>query len=208
MACLRIINCKRISAVNVETLFWSVAARLQSSRPNAARARLFNIYKPVIAESFWIRFTFKRRQFPMNLNYLRKEIDRLMAVLTRSVEGRIIGEEFILSLRAYSYCGHSNISACFTFETEVVGGHLLFWRSAALAFFTHGLNLSEVVRTAFGGCPSATPTEGNGSFVFLCHAARVQKALAVCKKELCINSILTPIANALNLWYYVVAFVA
>lgn len=63
-----------------------------------------------------------------------------------------------------------------------------FLRPSALAVFSHGLNLLEVFRAAFGGCFTATATEGNGGRVFLCHTQRLQKAVAVCKRELCINS--------------------
>jgi hypothetical protein len=63
----------------------------------------------------------------------------------------------------------------------------LFW-SSACASFSHLLNLLKVFGTAFRRRLSATATEGNGGFIFLCHAKRIQKALAVVKRELCINS--------------------
>lgn len=66
---------------------------------------------------------------------------------------------------------------------------LCLFRPSALALFPHGLNLAEVFRATLGGCLTTTATEGNGGGIFLCHAARVQKAVAVCKRELCINSI-------------------
>lgn len=56
-----------------------------------------------------------------------------------------------------------------------------FLRPTALAFFSHGLNFLEVFRPTLGGCFSATATEGDGGGVFLCHAARLQKPLAVCQ---------------------------
>ena len=65
---------------------------------------------------------------------------------------------------------------------------LCLLRPAALVLFAHGLNLSEVFRAFFGGCFSATATEGNGGWIFLCHTRSLQKAVAVCKRELCINS--------------------
>lgn len=82
-----------------------------------------------------------------------------------------------------------------------LGGHLRFfsWPSAP-ALFAHGLNLAEVFRATLGGCFSATATEGNGGGIFLCHARRVQKAVAVCKRELCINSIQKPIESIQQLW--------
>jgi len=70
----------------------------------------------------------------------------------------------------------------------LLGTLFYLFRPATLALFAHGLNLLEVFRTALGGCPTATTTEGDGGGVFLRHARSVQKAVAVCKRELCINS--------------------
>lgn len=63
----------------------------------------------------------------------------------------------------------------------------LFWPST-LAVFSHGLNFLEVIGATLGGRFSTTATQGNGGRIFLCHTEIVQKAVVVCKQELCINS--------------------
>ena len=74
---------------------------------------------------------------------------------------------------------------------RIMYGAILFgflWPSA-FAIFSLGLKHTIVLRAALGGCFTAKATEGNGGGIFLCHAARIQKAVAVCKQELCINCI-------------------
>lgn len=86
---------------------------------------------------------------------------------------------------------HADAAALFagsTNENAIENHALTFLRPSTLALFSHGLNFLEVLRAALGGCLAATATEGNGCGVFLCHTQRLQKAVAVCKRELCINS--------------------
>jgi len=63
----------------------------------------------------------------------------------------------------------------------LLGTLFYLFRPATLALFAHGLNFLEVFRPALGGCFTATATEGNGGWIFLCHARRLQKPLAVCQ---------------------------
>ena len=113
--------------------------------------------------------------------------------LTRAAGGAVNDELKIVYvfLNAGRTWIHTNAASLLAFsanENAVENHALAFLRPSALAILTHGLNFLEVIRAALGGCSTATATEGNGGGIFLCHAGIVQKAVAVCKRELCINS--------------------
>src|SRR6185437_15946382 len=113
-----------------------------------------------------------------------------MAVLAGRFVREIIVKEFFLPAGANGKDGmHGDFSARIAPESNVIRRHsLLFFRSAALVLFAHGLKFAVILRAFFGGCFTALATKGNGGWIFLCHARIVQKAVAVCKRELCINS--------------------
>ena len=93
---------------------------------------------------------------------------------------------FSESITSLTVRTRAEMASLFLSEKSFMG--LGLFRSAALVLFAHGLKFAVILRAFFGGCFTALATKGNGGWIFLCHARIVQKAVAVCKRELCINS--------------------